>query len=209
MVYNLRLKYPAANKSLRQVYAMEKFNSRVLNVAMALVLGIVLYAGIIEYKILRTESNISKANEEYYKISESYREARKKLQTINNLPDIYDIISDIAILKAPSPKAVEIVKHVVGIKDKRANISDISWRLTKDNVGFIESELVMHINYEDKSIQVSELQKHLDEYEISLTRIFPNYNIESAEDKRNIVNLPNKVMIPTKFTIKGPISAEE
>ncbi len=209
LVHNLRLKYPAANKPLRQIYAMERFNNRVLNAAMAVIVAVGLYAGSMEYQILRTESNVAKLNEEYYKLSESYREARKKLQDINNLPEIYDIISDIAILKASTPQPVQIAKHIVDIKDQRVHIAQILWKLTKENVGIMESELVMNIRYEDKSVNELELQKHLDEYQVSLTRIFPDYRIEFVEDQKNIVNLQNKIIIPAKFTIKGPVDLVE
>ena len=205
LLHNLQLKHPATNKALRQIYGMEKFNDRVLNLSMTLILSVFIYAGFIEYKTLQTERKVNKFSEEYYKISESYRDARKKLQGVNNLSNIYDIISDIAILKTPVPAPVDITKHILDIKDKRANISTISWKLTKENVGAMESELVMNLQYEDKSLGIAVLQKHLYEYQTSLTRLFPNYKIELSEDKKGVMNLPTKVMIPVKFTIKGPI----
>ncbi len=204
LIHNLRLKHPASNKALRQISSMEKFNHRVLNLSMILIIGVFLYAGFIEYKILRAESKMDSFSSEYYKISEEYREARKKLQSINNLSNIYDIISDIAILKSSIPVPIEVAKHIVDIKDNRANISSLSWKLTKDNIGDMQSELVMSVHYEDTSLSINALQKHLDEYQVSLTRILPNYQIELLEDQKGIINIPNKVMIPVRFTIKGP-----
>jgi hypothetical protein len=205
LIHNLQLKHSATNKDLRQVNAMEKFNYRGLNLVIALLIGIVLYAGFIEYKVLHAENNLDTFSAEYYKISESYREARKKLHNVNNLSDIYDIISDIAILKAPMPAPIDITKHIVDLKDKRAHISQISWKLTKENIGEVESELLMNMHYEDKSNGITLLEKHLNEYQISLTRLFPNYKIDFTKDKNGIMNLPTKVMIPVKFTIIGPI----
>ena len=205
LIHNLRLKHPATNKALRQVHSMDMFNSRVLNLSMAVIIGIFLYAGFIEYKVLRAQTMLDTLSDEYYKISESYRDARKKLQSVNNLSDIYDIISDIAILKAPVPSPIDIAKHIIDIKDQRAHISKIFWKLTKENIGAMESELVMNLHYEEKSIGTNLLQKHLDEYHVSIARLFPNYKIEFAEDTKGLVTLPTKVMIPVKFTIIGPI----
>ena len=54
-------------------------------------------------------------------------------------------------------------------------------------------------------MQISELQQQMSECQSSLTKIFPHYSIEYIDNQRDPVKLPNKMMMPVQFIIKGPV----
>lgn len=209
LIHNLKLKHPATNKPLRKIYLMEKISKYLLNSLFVIIACVLSCAGIVEYQILSAENDLDKLNTEYYKISESYREGRKKLQNVNNIPEVYDIISDLAILRAPTQQPLAISKYIMGLEDERSDISEILWQLTIENIGGMESELAIYTLYPGVVITEEEVQKRVNVYQQGLKELFPACNISLLEAKKQKgVSLPNNTMTRTNFLIKGPLEKE-
>lgn len=206
LIHNMQFKHPATNKILRKAFKMEQINKYLFSLFFVIITCLLFYMGTIQYDILSTDRDLDKLNTEYYKISESYREERKKLKKVNDIPEIYDIISDLSILKSPTQQPLGISKYIMELEDNKSDIVEILWQLKKEDIGSTESELAIYTRYIGVVVSEEEIQKRVNIYQKGLRELFPSCNISLVEAKKQKgITLPNNIMTKTNFFIAGPL----
>jgi len=203
----------ALNSPLRSITKLSLYNSILFKPLLLLVVGLVVTICTIKYKSFEINQAAALLNEQYYQLSQEYREIQKTTPDSKQAGDLADLYSLKSSINRNIISPFWSVKYLFGLVNDSFAISKVSWNvknqslLSPDNKSNILFDLKIEASlYNDLNISITDNSAALiDGYINHLKFIFNGYDIKHKVNSDDILKIQNKVITPVTIVISGKL----
>ncbi len=193
--------YLAVNELLSAISKFTAINSIAFK---PLVLIVIIIIGIIfsfKYQTILNERETKILNNQYYSLSEQYRNIKKRHPNVENVTNLADLYNYQNILAIESRNPFSFLKILFSIDPGEVKITNVIWDLKQANILDKKEELIVSILYEDNKNNMEVINQKLAKYLTKVKKAFVNYKITYIKNMDSITKLPKKTILPATIII--------
>lgn len=202
----------ALNRPLKSITKLSLINSIIFKPLLAVMFGICIALSVIKYKSIMLQNETTKYNQEYYLLSEEYRDIQKRHPELKNANDLIELYNLENLISKTTITPFDHIKAIFSYDTESLKIKKVSWEINDpQNINLLKNKLDIIINYQYEGPRHSTLHgvEIVNGYANRLKSIFAKQNLKYERNPDDITEIAKKVIIPAKITFEGTIEAEK
>lgn len=202
----------ALNKPLKSITKLSLINIIVFKPLLAIMFGICVTLSAIKYKSIMLQNETTEFNQEYYLLSEKYRDIQKRHPKLKNATDLIELYNLENIISKTTITPFDHIKSIFSFDSENLKIKKMYWAINDpQNITLLNNKLNVTIDYQYEGPRHSALHgiEIVNGYANRLKSIFPKQNLKYERNPDDITEIAKKVIIPAKITFEGTIEAEK
>lgn len=194
-------KYLASNKSLKSITTLTTLNSLLFKPLFLIAAGIVIFLSFLKYQSVLTQKETMRVNNQYYLLSEQYRNIKKRYPEINNITNLVELYNLEKLVSVKSLNPSDFLKKLFSINTPNIEVISINWYTEDINVNNKKILLTFDLLYlsEKKERKVAE-DAFLDCVN-KITMLFQDYQVTYTIEYDGIIELPKLLTIPARIIL--------
>ena len=200
----------ALNTSLKSITKLTLANKIIFKPLIALIFGLVVTLGTLQYQNLAVQKETSAINQQYYSLSENYRDIKKRYPNLGKVSDLVDLYNLESLISRKSITPFADLKNFFTTNNNNLKIQDIKWKiLDPQNINLPTSHVNISIDLTYEGPLKSSVQgiSILNVYADYLKAIFLNHQVTYKRDSVKITQLAKKIIIPATIIIDGKVES--
>jgi hypothetical protein len=202
----------ALNKPLKSITQLTLVNNIIFKPLLVIMLGICITLGAIKYKTVSLRDEISIYNQEYYSLSEEYREIQKLHPELRNASDILELHNLETLLNKTNSTPFYYLKNIFAYDNQNLKIKSLSWKISDpQNLTLLENKLKINIEYQyqgDRDSLITGVEI-VNDYANRLRPIFASDKFTYTRNPEDLAIVSKKVIIPAKIAIETKLVREK
>lgn len=202
----------ALNKPLKSITKLSLINSIVFKPLLAVILGVCITLSSIKYKSIMLQNETAKYHQEYYLISEEYRDIQKRHPELKNANDLIELYNLENLINHTTITPFDHIKSIFSYDTDEIKIKKLYWTIKdSQNMSLLKNTLNITINYQYEGPRHSALHgvEIVNDYYNRLKSIFSNESMKFVRNPDDITEVAKKVIIPAEIIFEGKIEAEK
>ena len=211
-IFNNFSTHLALNKPLKSITKLSLINSILFKPLLAIIFIICAALSIKKYKSISIQNETTNYNQEYYKLSEKYRNIQKLHPELKNANDLIELYNMENLISKTITTPFDHIKAIFSYDTPNLKIKKMSWKIKDpENINFLKNEINIIINYQYEGPRHSALHgiEIISMYANRLKPIFAKGNLKYEHNSNDITEIAKKVIIPAKITFEGTIEAKK
>lgn len=211
-IFNNFSTHLALNKPLKSITKLSLINNILFKPLLVIICGICVALSIIKYRSISIQNETTNYNQEYYKISEEYRNIQKRNPELKNANDLIELYNLENLINETIITPFDHIKAIFSYNTPNLKIKQMSWKI-KDpkNLNFLTSKLSITIDYQYEGPKHSTLHgiEIINIYANRLKPTFTKGNLKHEYNPDDIIEVAKKVIIPAKINFEGTVEAKK
>lgn len=207
-LFNEQKSFLASNQYLESIAKLNIISSLVFKPLITIMIVLIFVASVIKVKTVANYKKLDLLNSHYFSTEQDYYNVKQSypyLQNATNLADLYVFES---LLQMPVPMPFDLLEKFLTTLSPNLHLEEIKWqRLGLDNTlsssnQYIQIEMSLKLIANDMLIE--EATKFLEQEIANFSEIFSNRDINFTIFTDQILDLPNRIVIPASVIIRLP-----
>lgn len=204
-LFNEQKSFLASNQYLESIAKLNLISSLVFKPLITIVIILIFAASVIKVKTIANYKKLDLLNSHYFSTEQDYYNVKQTypyLQNTTNLADLYVFES---LLQMPVPIPFDLLENFLTSLPPDLHLEEIKWqRLDLDNTLSSSNQYIqieMSLKLIANNMLIEEATKLLEQKIVNFSKIFSNRDINFTIFTEQILDLPNRVVIPTSLII--------
>jgi hypothetical protein len=194
-------KYLASNKSLKSITTLATLNSLLFKPLFLIAAGIVIFLSFLKYQSVLTQKETMRVNNQYYLLSEQYRNIKKRYPEINNITNLVELYNLEKLVSVKSLNPSDFLKKLFSINTPNIEVIGINWYTEDINVNNKKILLTFDLVYLSEKKERKVAEDAFRDCVNKITMLFQDYQVTYTIEYDGIIELPKLLTIPARIIL--------